>query len=118
MSERDRWINDCAWRLCLHILPDVLGRDELEPDGYLLEDYGMDALDALEIGDAISQQWEGISINADALGFQQPQPNGNVVLSIRDLAEAISDAIAEDAASFIRKFDARRAARLAASATI
>lgn len=116
MTERDSWIEDCAWRLCLHILPDVLGRECMEPDGYLMEDYGMDICDAAEIAHRVSELYEGVTLDDGALAFFMPQASGKIVFSVRDLAEATSDALAEDAAQFIRDWDARRAARLASVA--
>lgn len=87
---RKKHIDVITMDLICSVLPSIIVTDKLfEPDGRLLEDYGVDVLDAHEIADDVSGKWQ-VSVDADALNERAPQPtSGVVIITVADIAEHV-----------------------------
>lgn len=71
--------------LRIHVLPDILGYEDIEPDGVFLDDYSVDPLDGYEIECQCSDRWK---VDLDLkLGFYP-----NCIITPLDLAMAIQQA--------------------------
>ncbi len=81
---RAEHLNGILLDLCISVLPRILGRD-IEEDGYLLDDYGMDCLDGAQIEDECERRWR-VTLGKN-LGVLP-----STVITPRDLAKAVQKA--------------------------
>jgi hypothetical protein len=98
-AQRTEHLNGIVHDLCISVLPHILGAEHVEPDGFLLDDYGMDVLGGYEIEIECERRWY-VSLNLN-LGFSP-----NVIITPLDLAKAIQTAQDKHCAAY----DAHRAA--------
>lgn len=87
---RKKHLDVITMDLICSVLPANIVTDKLfEPDGCLLDDYGMDVLDAHGIADVVSDKYK-VSVDADALNQRAPQPTtGVVIITVSDIAEHV-----------------------------
>lgn len=116
---RAEHLNVITLDLICSVLPANIVTDKLfEPDGHLLDDYGMDVLDAHGIADAVSSKWK-VSVDGDALNERAPQPTtGVVIITVADIAKHVqADQLAQHKAWIADQLSAAKRRKATIEAT-
>lgn len=95
-KRRQEHLNGILHDLRIHVLPDILGYEDIETDGSFLDDYSVDPLDGYEIECECSDRWKvDLDLN---LGFYP-----NRIITPLDLAKAIQQAQDDHCEAMARK---------------